>query len=816
MSVLQDLRLGVRMLLKQPGFTALAVATLALGIGANTVIFSVVNAVLLRALPFSEPGRLVTLWERNPEQGYEENAVSPPNFVEWRQQSRAFERLSAFTFDASLNLSGGERPEPVHATRVTADLFATLGVEPLLGRAFLPEEEQPGRDAVAILGYGLWTRQFGADPGIVGRAVLADGRSVTVVGVMPRGFDFPGGTGVILDSFTNPAADLWIPLALDQRDLAQRSNHWLQVIGRLGPGVTLERAGSEMNAIEQGIEQRNPKDYVGSHVKVVSLAAQVVSGVRPALLVLLGAVSFVLLMACGNVANLLLVRATARQHEITIRAALGASRGMLVRQMLVESLLLAGCGGAAGMLLALWGLDVLAAVIPGSIPRSGDIGVDGHVLVFTTAVSVLAALLFGLAPALHAVRGNLSETLRAGSRGSAGGGPHRVRLRSFLVVSEIALALVLLVGAALMIQSFARLRHVSPGFDPHDVLTMRLSLPRVRYPDGADRSVFVQRLVEEVRSLPGVQSAGVVTHLPLAGGSMNFALGVEGYTPPDPRKSLSAEYRAVSPGYFGALGIRLTQGRPFTEQDTGQAPHVVIVNEALVRRIFGNQDPLGRTLTMGFDNWTGRIVGVIRDVRHTALDAQVLDEVYGPYTQTPFWPFMTLAIRTQGDPLSLAGPVRDKLMGIDSQQAVAQVRTLEQVLAESVAQPRFRTGLLSLFGLLALALAAVGIYGVMSCTVTERTRDIGVRMALGARSGDVLRLIVGQGMRLTAIGMALGLAGAFGLARVLEGLLFGTSATDAKTFLWVALGLAAVALTACWLPARRATKVDPVVALRYE
>jgi putative ABC transport system permease protein len=515
------------------------------------------------------------------------------------------------------------------------------------------------------------------------------------------------------------------------------------------------------------------------------------------------------------VANLLLVRATARQREMSIRAALGASRAALVRQLLVESLLLAACGGAAGALVTLWGLDALAAVIPQSIPRSGDIGVDGRVLGFTLIISILAALLFGLAPALHASRGNLTDALQEGSRGSAGG-LHRNRLRNGLVVSEIALALVLLIGAALTIQSFVRLRRMSPGFNPRNVLTMELSLPRVRYPRGAERGAFVQRLVEEVTNLPGVESAGVVTHLPLAGGNMNYALAVEGYASPDPGKSLSADYRAVSPGYFAAMGMRLVRGRTFSERDTAATPHVLIVNEAVARRYFGDQDALGRKLTLGFDDWTGEIVGVIRDVRHTALDAGVLDEVYGPYAQTPFWPFMSLALRTRGDPLTLAAAVRQRVLTIDRDQAVARVRTMERVLAESVAQPRFRMRLLSLFGLLALVLATVGIYGVMSYTVTERTREIGVRMALGAQRHDVLRLVLEKGMRLTLAGVAVGLAGAFALARVLQGLLFGTSATDVKTFAWVALGLAAVALLACWLPARRATRVDPAVALRYE
>ena len=813
--VLQDWRVGLRMLLKKPGFTALAIVTLALGIGANTAIFSVVNAVLLRPLQFPEPERLVTLWERNPKQGYEENVASPPNFVEWRQQSRAFERISAFTFDAKFNLSGDERPEPVQGTRVSADLFATLGVDPVRGRLFLPQEEEPGRDQVAILGYGLWSRRFGGDPRIVGRPITVDGRSLTVVGVMPRGFDFPGGTGIVLDSFSNPPAELWIPLALDPKDLAQRSNHWLQAIGRLRPGVTIEQAGAEMDAIERGIEEHNPKDYVGSGVKLVPLYDQVVGGVRPALLILLGAVGFVLLMACGNVANLLLVRATARQREMSIRAALGATRAALVRQLLIESLLLAACGGAAGALLALWGLDALAAMIPQSIPRSGDIGVDGRVLGFTLIISILAALLFGLAPALHASRGNLTDALQEGSRGSAGG-LHRNRLRNGLVVSEIALALVLLIGAVLTIQSFVRLRRVSPGFNPRNVLTMELSLPRLRYPRGAERGAFVQRLVEEVTNLPGVESAGVVTHLPLAGGSMNYALTVEGYASPDPAKALSAEYRAVSPGYFAAMGIRLIRGRPFTDRDTAAAPHVLIVNEAVERRYFGDQDALGRKLTLGFDGWTGEIVGVIRDVRHTALDAGVLDEVYGPYAQTPFWPFMSLALRTRGDPLALAAAVRQRVLTIDRDQAVARVRTMERVLAESVAQPDFRMRLLSLFGLMALVLATVGVYGVMSYTVTERMREIGVRMALGAQRRDVLRLVLEKGMRLTLAGVAVGLAGAFVLARVLQGLLFGTSATDVRTFTCVALALAAVGLLACWLPARRATRVDPAVALRYE
>jgi putative ABC transport system permease protein len=812
-TLLKDTRYAVRSLLKNPGFAIMAVITLALGIGANTAIFSVVNAVLLRPLPFHDAGELVTLWERNPKQGYEQNPPAAGNFIDWRDQNRVFAQMAIYAPSRKFNLALGEQPQRITGAAVSTSLFELLGVRPVQGRTFSSEEEQPGNDQVALISHNLRQRHFAADANPVGQTITLDSKTYTIVGVMPEGFQFPGGSGTVLRIFTPESAELWVPLALDAETLRQRSSHSLNVIGRLKPGITVAQATAEMDAIQQRLEQQYPTFFIGSNVKLVPLAEQIVGTARRPLLVLWGAVAFVLLISCANVANLLLSRSSSRKKEFALRAALGAGRTRIIRQLLTESLLLSFAGGIAGTLLAAWGVQVLSAIVPPDFPRRGEIAIDGWVLGFTLLISVLTGIIFGLAPAIQSTKMDLTDALKAGGRNSAGSS-HRHSLRSLLVMSEMALALILLIGAALMIQSFLRLRHVGAGFTPDNVLTMELSLPRNTYPRER-RPAFFQQLLERAQSVPGVLVVAAAKHLPLSGDNMNFAFDVEG-RPFPPGRSPGADCRFVTPDYFKALSIALIKGRGFSETDGPQAPHVLLINKAMADRFFPNEDPIGKRLELGINSFTGQIVGIVGNVKHVGLDADVNEEVYAPYSQAPFWTDMTLLVRTSGDPMSLAGAMRNELGTLDKQVSIGKVRTMDTIAAESVAQPRFRTLLLGLFGISALLLASVGIYGVMSYAVTQRTQEIGIRMALGAQVGDVRKLVISNGMTLALIGVAVGLAGAYGLTRLMASLLFGISATDAPTFVAISAGLVVVALVACYIPARRATKVDPLVALRYE
>jgi putative ABC transport system permease protein len=812
-TLLKDLRHGLRSLLKRPGFTAIVVITLALGIGANTAIFSVVNAVLLRPLPFHDPEQLVTLWERNPKQGYEQNPPAAGNYLDWRDQNRVFAQMAIYAPSKRFNLSLGEQPERITGAAVSASLFEILGVIPIQGRVFSSEEEQPGRDQVVLLSQHFQKRHFASARSPVGETISLDGKSYTIIGVMPVGFQFPGGTGTVLRTYTAGPAELWVPLALDAETLRQRSSHSLYVIGRLKPGVTVQQATAEMDAIQARLERQYPTFYVGSHTKLVPLSEQVVGTARRPVLVLWGAVSFVLLIGCANVANLMLSRTTSRKKEIAIRTALGAGRARLIRQLLTESLLLSFAGGIAGAILAAWAVHVLSAIVPSTFPRREEIAIDGWVLGFTFIVSAFTGVMFGLAPALQSTKMNLTEALKAGGKSSAARGQGH-RLRSLLVMGETALALVLLIGAALMIQSFLRLQQVRPGFKTDHILTMELSLPALSYPL-EQRPAFFEHLLERTKALPGVQSVAAAKHLPLSGDNMNFAFDIEGR--PFPRgKSPGADCRFVTPDYFEALGISLIKGRVFHEDDGPQSPHVLLINEAMARRFFVNEDPIGKSLVLGINGFAGQIVGIVGDVKHVGLDAETNDEVYAAYSQAPFWTDMTLLVRTLGDPLSVAGSVRREVRALDSQVPIGRVRTMEAIAAESVAQPRFRGLLLGLFGIAALLLASVGIYGVMSYAVTQRTHEIGIRMALGAQVGEVRTLVLKNGMTLALIGVVLGLAASFALTRLLESLLFRVTATDATTYAAVSAVLIVVALLACYIPARRATKVDPLVALRYE
>jgi putative ABC transport system permease protein len=811
-SLIRDLRYALRSLLRRPSFTAIAVITLALGIGANTAIFSVVNAVLLRPLPFRHPEQLVTLWERNPKQGYEQNAPAAGNFVDWRDQNQVFAQMAIYA-PKRFNLAFGDSPERMAGAAVSTSLFDLLGVSSAEGRIFSSEEEQPGRDQVVIISHRFRQNHFAANQNPVGETITLDGRNYAIVGVMPEGFQFPGGTGTVLRTFTAAPADLWVPLVLDAETLRQRSSHSLSVIGRLKPGVTVAQATAEMDAIQQRLQQQYPTFFIGSNVTLVPLAEQVVGAARRPVLVLWGAVAFVLLISCANIANLLLSRAASRKKEIALRAALGAGRGRMIRQLLTESLLLSIFGGVAGTLLAAWGVRALSAIVPANFPRRDEISIDAWVLGFTLLISILTGVIFGLAPALNSSRIDLTEALKAGGRNATAGAQGH-RLRSLLVIVEMGLALILLVGASLMIQSFLHLQQVSPGFKTDHRLAMEISLPANSYPR-AQRPAFFEQLLERTRSLPGVEAIAAAKHLPLSGDNMNFAFDIEG-RPFPAGKSPGADCRFVTPDYFNAMAIPLIQGRVFSEGDAPQSPHVLIINERMARRFFPNEDPIGKRLVLGINNFTGQIVGIVADVKHIGLDAEANEEIYVAYSQAPFWTDMNLIVKTSGDPMSVVGSIRNELGNLDRHVPIGKVRTMETIAAESVAQPRFRTLLLSLFGIVALLLASVGIYGVMSYAVAQRTQEIGIRLALGAQIRDVRRMVITHGMTMAVIGVASGVAGAFVLTRLIASLLFEVAPTDVATFAGVSIGLVAAALVACYVPARRASRVDPLVALRYE
>jgi putative ABC transport system permease protein len=794
------------MLAKRPGFTFIAVITLALGIGANTAIFSVINGVLLRPLPYPRSERLVQIWETFPIAGASADgtgvatgSVSVPIYMDWKNQNTVLDDMSAFNW-ASFTLQANDNPEQVPGAYVTATFFDTLGLKPKLGRTFAAGEDQPGNGQVVILSDGLWQANFGGDPRIIDQQINLNGRNFIVIGVMPPEMSYPRN------------ARLWAPLVFTEAQLANRGSHAFLVLGRIKEGITLKQAQQEMDIIAAGLAQQYAENKTRG-VRLVELQEQMVSFIRPALMVLMGAVGFVLLIACTNVANLLLARAAGRHKETAIRIALGAGTLRLVRQFLTEGVILSMLGGVVGLFLAWWGIDLLMTMATGIVPRTGEVQLDGNVLIFTLIISILTGLAFGLAPAFQVARTRVQEALTSESR-SAIGSARTNSLRSALVVVEIAMAFILLIGAGLLIRSFIEMQQVSPGLDPENALTMRITLPPEKYSDDASTVAFYDHLLERLKSNPSVESAGVISHLPFSSWGFNGNIKLEGKGPFPPGEAPLIEFRVVSPDYFRSLGIPLVRGRYLTEQDGRNSPGVII-NKTMADQIWPGEEPIGKHV---FDDPVP-IVGVVGDVKFAGLEAQIRPEVYIPYAMKDWRAVgrnMALVVRSRSEAGSLTAAIRREVQAVDPAQPVYSIRPMSEVISLSSSPRRFNTLLLGVLAGVSLILAMIGIYGVMNYSVTQRTREIGIRMALGATSSDVMRMVVGQGMKLAIIGVAIGVAGAIAVTRLIESMLFKVSTTDTVTFAVVAAALVGVASLACYIPARRAIRVDPMVALRYE
>jgi len=806
----QDLRQGARSLVKQPTFTIVAVITLALGVGANTAIFSVVHAVLLRSLPYTDADRLVMVWETRRSNPSGQNVINLGNFFDWKEQNRVFEDMAAFR-GASVNLTSGGEPEEIPSQIATTGLFDILGVNPILGRTFAPDEGKPGQPGVVVISFGLWQRRFGGDPRIIGRKLILSGNEATVIGVMPAGFNWSVNAG----SLTPEKAEIWSPWQIDEQNRPRRGRGAMAV-ARIQPGFSLEQAQAEMSAIHSRIERQYPEFNAGWGVNLVPLRTQFAGKIRLALLALLGAVGMVLLIACANVANLLLARAAGRQREMAVRAALGAGRSRIIRQLLTESLLLAGLGGLAGLTLS-WRLtDLLVSLAPPDLLNLPRVKLNAAVLGFTLGITLLTGVIFGLAPAFVATRLNLSESLKEGGK-SAGGGGRAQRLRNSLVILEVALALILLVGAGLLIRSFARLQGVDPGFNAHNVLTMSVNLPPSKYDNDQKRVNFFRQAIAEIQALPGVESAGAVNSPPFASFHSGTSVDVEGRPLLPVVQKLKTGVMVTDANYFRAMRIPLKRGRLFTDQEAAEMRHVVVINETFARQHFPNEDSLGKRVTihMKDDNQPCEIIGIVGDSKHMNLDAGIGPMSYWPHPELAS-SGMTFVIRTRGDAAAMTSAARDVIRALDPAQPVSDARTMESLIGTSMARARFNTLLLTIFAMVALLLAGVGIYGVMAYSVAQCTREIGVRMALGARANDVLRLVVRRGMMLSLAGVAIGVAASFALTRLMETMLFNVSVTDPLTFAGIPFLLAIVALLACLVPARRAAKVDPMVALRRD
>ncbi|HKB64560.1 MAG TPA: ABC transporter permease [Pyrinomonadaceae bacterium] len=805
-SLLQDLRYAVRTMLNKPGFTLIAVITLALGIGGSTAIFTVVDAALLRSLPYRSPDRLYHLFESTPQKEFAQREFSYPDFQDY-QQNQVLEGLAAYTGGGGI-MSGRGEPERVFAPAATANFFSVLGVEPVIGRTFQPGEDKPGAPRVTVLTYGMWQRRFGGDRGILGQSLTINGDPYTVVGVLPANFQF-----------AMRAADLWRPYQPTDAQLTRRFMHGTNLIGRLKDGVSPEQAQTQLAAIAKRIEQENAQSHAGTGLKLVKLQEQVVGQVKPILLVLLAAVGFVLLIACANVASLLLTRSLARQKEVAIRAALGASRWRVMRQLLTESVLLSLAGGAAGLLIAYWGVSGLVAALPdnqlNALPFLKSLHIDLGILAFSFGLSLLTGIVFGLAPALQSTRLDLNDVLKEGGRNSAGGSGHR--LRGALVMTEIALAVVLLVGAGLMMKSLLHLLQSNVGFNPEKLLTMTVVPPAAKFTDANRQIEFFDQLTQRVQSLPGVSGAGTVNILPLQSGNTT-RVNVEGDPVPPPGQEVEANIRIVDESYFQTLGVPLIAGRMVDERDKANAPPAVMIGKSMADRVFAGRDPIGHRLVYtGVQAPPVMVVGVVGDVKIGGLDEAIRPVIYYPLKQNA--PGVTnLVIRTTGEPTALTAAVREEARRLEPDVAIFNVNAMEQLISNSPAafMRRFPALVISIFAGIALLLASIGIYGVVSYSVSQQTHYIGVRMALGAKSSDILKMVLKQGLSLALAGMGLGLVAAFGLTRLLRSLLFEVQATDPATFAVVLGALFMVALLACYIPARRATKVDPLVALRYE
>ena len=802
----QDLRYGFRTLLRNPFFCAVAILALALGIGPNTAIFTMVNAVLLKPLPVPEPDRVVMIWGNRLKAGFDQLPASAADYLDWKRQARSFEWMSAaFAIpEFGLNVSGAGDPERLPAALASQEFLPALGIKTVVGRNFLPEEDRPGGPAAVLISNALWQRRFHSDPSAIGRTLNVDGLPRTVVGVVPHEL------GEMV------AADVWLPTAISPHD-PERQNHTYGVVARLKPGVTLAQARAEMAVIALGLERAYPATNTGWGVTLFPMAEMYSGRIRPVLLILLGAVGLLLLIACANLANLLLARAATREREIAIRGALGAGRRRIIRQLLTESLVLALAGGALGLVLAAWGVRLMRGVVPDMFPMLQHMSLDMPVLAFTFGISILTGLLFGLVPAWRSSRTDLNTTLKeAAGRSESAGGAHRIR--SFLLASEVALAVLLSVSAGLLLRSFVQVTEVNPGVRTANILTMSVSLPEVKYDTPLKRADFYKNLIDRVDALPGVRSAGAVMFLPLRVSILSFRIGVNGFTiqgrPPVPEDQQPlADYRTATPGYFNTMGIALRQGRLFDQHDDLDSKRVALVNEALVRKHFPHENPLGQHIVTGGSK---EIVGVVADAKLYGLDTPVEPAIYVPHAQHPGESSMAVVVRTAGDPAAMTSAVRREIMKLDPEQPISNVRTMEKVLSDSLMMRRVSMLLLTVFASLALILATVGIYGLTAYSVSRRTHEIGLRVALGASQQQILRLVVGRGLVTSLIGAAAGVAAAFALTRGLSGMLYGVTATDPLVFAGVPLLLIAVSAVASYLPARKATRIDPLVALRYE